>query len=62
MDYDDKQLFYVSSSDRINGTTSNFLYKFDISNNEAYDHVVVLGASIPKSYYLMAAYNDQCVL
>lgn len=62
MEIDDGQIFYVSSADRISGTTSNFLYKFDIDTESRYDTISILAASIPKSYYLIASYNNEFVL
>lgn len=62
MEYDDKQIFYVSSRDRISGTTSNFLYNFQIPSESNYDSIVVLAASIPKSYYLISSSNDEFIL
>jgi len=48
-----KQIFYVNSNNRLAGTDSNFSYYFDMDMNNPYDRVVVLAASIPKSYYLI---------
>jgi len=56
--YTDHQLFYVNSYKRITGDNQNFSYMFDIDKDIAYDHVVVLDASIAKSYYNMqTTYN-----
>ena len=50
--------FIVDSSNRINGTSSNFTYKIQIPKNKTYTHACLLQAIIPKSYYLVAAgYN-----
>lgn len=63
MEYDDKQIIYVSSQKRIYGSSSNFSIRFDVTNNgDSYDHVGVLYASIPKSYYLITQYNDEFIL
>jgi len=48
----DKRIFYVNSRNRVSGTDSDFTYTFDYKDKD-YDHVVVLQASIPKSYYLV---------
>lgn len=48
-----KTIFYINSSNRINGTHSNFNYKLQFNDNIPYDRVVVLQATIPKSYYLV---------
>ena len=59
----EKEIFYVSSVDRLSGSSSNFLYKFAFSNNTGnYDTVAVLSAAIPKSYYLISSYNDEFTL
>lgn len=49
--FDEHQIFYINSKNRINGTNSNFTYKLEIDRNILYDSVVLLDASIPKSYY-----------
>lgn len=62
MDFESKQIVYMSSVNRKSGTSSNFLYSFNIENDKNYDHIAVLQASIPKSYYLINTNNDQWVL
>jgi len=62
MDVEDKEIIYISSSDRIAGDSSNFLFKMDIDTNALYDHITVLQASIPKSYYLISSDNDEFIL
>lgn len=62
MEFEDKQIFYVSSKDRSTGSSSNFLYNFQLSSDTNYDSVVVLAASIPKSYYLISTTNDEFIL
>ncbi len=47
-----KKLFYIDSRMRLSGTDSNFSYFIDIANEE-FDHVCLLQANIPKSYYLV---------
>jgi len=51
--YDKSFIYHINSRDRIDGTPSNFTYKVEVSNGrlDEYDSVVVLSASIPKSYY-----------
>lgn len=49
----EKEIFYINSRDRLGGTNENFSYKLDIDKNKEYDKVVVLQASIPKSYYIV---------
>lgn len=62
MEFLDKQIFYVSSKDRVSGTSSSFLYNFNLANDSEYDNVAILQASIPKSYYLITSQNDQFTL
>lgn len=62
MDFEDRQIFYVSSQNRISGTSSNFTYKFDLDQTSNYDSVVCLSASVPKSYYLITQFNDEFIL
>lgn len=49
--YTDKEIFYINSYNRINGDNSDFTYQLNIDNNIAWDRVVLIDASIPKSYY-----------
>lgn len=60
MEYFDKDVVYVNSYDRISGTSSNFTV--DISQQvkpvNDYDHIVLLNASIPKSYYLINDFTN----
>lgn len=62
MDYEDKQIVYVNSVDRVSGTPSRFLYQFNIDNTNNYDYFGVLQVSIPKSYYLINPENDEFIL
>lgn len=57
-----KFIYYVNSYNRINGTDSNFSYKFENLNSEQFDRVVVLSASIPKSFYLIQSGSNTFVL
>lgn len=50
MFYKSKKLVYIHSEMKISGTTSNFLYNLDLQSTD-YDKCVVLGMTIPKSYY-----------
>ena len=47
----EKRLFYIDSHNRISGTHSDFLYELKYKDED--DHVVLLQATIPKSYYLV---------
>ena len=49
------KLFYINSRDRISGTDSDFLYQFEMPADVKFDHVCVMQACIPKSYYLIKA-------
>lgn len=57
--YTKKQIFYVNSARRLGGISSNFHYYLNIDPTEQYDRVVVLAASIPKSYYLIDSSHNQ---
>jgi hypothetical protein len=48
-------IYYINSANRINesDTDTNFSYKFQHIQDEDFDRVVVLSASIPKSFYLV---------
>ena len=48
-----KFIYYVNSYNRINGTDSSFSYQFQNLNSDEFDRVVLLSASIPKSFYLI---------
>ena len=56
-----KRIFYINSRNRLTGTDSDFTYTLDYKN-EDYDYVVVLQASIPKSYYLVQHGKNTFVL
>lgn len=62
--YTHKQLFYVDSHNKIDGTDDSFSYQFDIDNDIDYDAVVMLDCSIPKSNYVVQSSNNTftCVL
>ena len=47
------RIMYVDSKNRINGTSSNFQLNLQLPNN-TWDHVVLMQASIPKSWYLIS--------
>jgi len=60
--YTKKQIFYINSSRRINGTNSSFSYHIKVDMNEDFDRVVVLAASIPKSYFLIDSSHNRFTL
>lgn len=58
-----KQIFYISSNDRINGTHSNFTFKLkQIDQTKNFDSIIVLQAVIPKTYYLVRTNNNTFIL
>jgi hypothetical protein len=53
-----KHFVYVNSRNRIAGTDANFTYNIDFPPDRKFDHVVLLEALIPKSYWLVqTGYN-----
>lgn len=46
------QICYINSAERSTGTDGNFRYSLKLDQTD-YDHVCVLGVSIPKSYYIV---------
>lgn len=62
MEFENKQIFFCSSKDRVSGTPSDFLYSFNLNTNNNYDYVGILAASVPKSFYLITTYNDEFIL
>lgn len=57
-----KRIIYIDSRKRISGTDSDFTYFVDLRSDEPFDKVVVLQASIPKSYYLISNSSDRFIL
>lgn len=51
IDQDNKIVMYVVSNQRLSGTPQNFFIDYDVPRDRSYDSMVVLNASIPKSYY-----------
>lgn len=47
------KIYYVNSEYKISGTNSRFTYQIQIPQNSGFDHVCVLQASIPLSFYLV---------
>ena len=53
-----KSMFYIDSQNRTSGSSGNFSINFAMPPNNRYDRIVVMQASIPKSFYLVSApYN-----
>lgn len=48
-----KKIQFINSTDRIQGTDSDFTIRIDLPRDRPYDRVVILNASFPKSYYLI---------
>ena len=48
-----KKIFYINSRYRLDGTDSQFSYEIDLPEDNKYNKVCILEASIPKSYYLV---------
>ena len=49
----DKQLFYINSYEINDGNNSDFSVKLNINPTKKFNKVVLLQASIPKTYYLI---------
>ena len=53
-----KSMFYIDSQNRTSGSSGNFSINFAMPPNNRYDRIVVMQASIQKSFYLVSApYN-----
>lgn len=52
-------VFIIDSNHRINGDESDFTFMLDIPKDRKYDNVVVLGASIPKSFYIVSENHNE---
>lgn len=48
-----RKLFYINSRDRYTGTNNDFYINIPVDPNEKFNKVVVLQASIPKTYYVI---------
>lgn len=48
-----KKLYYINSKNRISGTNSRFTINIPFTNEDNFDRVAVLQATIPKSFYLV---------
>ena len=47
------RIFYINTTNKQNGTNSNFTYEIQIPQTEGYNRVCVLQASIPLSFYMI---------
>lgn len=56
------KLFYINSELRSSGTSDNFTYSLSIPDNQKFDRVCVLQASIPQSYYIVASNSNTFTL
>ena len=53
-----KSIFYIDSQNRTSRTSGNFSINFAMPPNNTYNRIVVMQASVPKSFYLVSApYN-----
>lgn len=58
MNTNQKKIIYLNSRSRTSGTHSDMAYAIDLKQLSSVDHVVVLQANIPKSYYMVqSGYN-----
>lgn len=57
-----KQIYYIDSSQRISGDSSNFSIPLDIPEQENFTHIVVMECIIPISYYLVNKINNTFIL
>lgn len=56
------QLFYINSYNRTSGTNSNFSFKLLLDPTRNFNKVIVLQASIPKTFYLISEPNNTFIL
>ena len=47
-----KSIFYIDSQNRTSGTWGNFSINFAMPPNNSYNRIVVMQASIPKSFFI----------
>ena len=45
-----KSIFYIDSQNRTSGTSGNFSINFAMPPNNTYNRIVVMQASVPKSF------------
>ena len=58
IDHESIYYLYVDSINRVSGTVGNFNYNITLPQGIAFNKVVVLNCTIPKTYYLIqAGYN-----
>ena len=57
-----QQIVHINSAFRSSGTDSNFDISIPLKKNNAFTHVAVLSASIPKSYYLIGEGENTFVI
>lgn len=61
--FESKQTFYINSSNRINGTDSDFYIELAIDPHADYNQCCLLSCSIPKSYYaVQEGYNSFTII
>jgi hypothetical protein len=53
-----QRVYTINTLNKLSGTNQDFAYQFQIPQNENYDRVVLLAASIPNTFYLiLEGYN-----
>lgn len=55
MNFQNSRIEYINSANRTTGTNENFVYTMSLAPDEYYDHVCVLFANVPISYYVVRA-------
>lgn len=58
----EKEIFYINSKNRIGGSDEDFLFNLVYDVEKKYDRVVILQASVPKSYYSIQADQNSFIL
>jgi hypothetical protein len=54
-----QRIYTINTLNKLTGTNQDFTYQFQIPQNENYDRVVVLAASIPNAFYvILDGYNS----
>jgi hypothetical protein len=58
MSFLSSQIYYVNSTNRLSGTNGHFSYQIQLPPNCDFDHVCLLAANVPISYYMVpTGYN-----
>jgi hypothetical protein len=54
--------YYINSADRVSGSNQSFKYSFIIPPDHEFDHICVIDASIPMSFYIVRAPYNHFIL